>query len=63
MTTLQKLAVVFVVCLTLAWATASQFAHEGSIGYYAHMIFRFVGATAALAWFAVWWFSSDRSEQ
>ena len=63
MTVLQKLAVVFVVCLVLAWATISQFAIEGSLGYYAHMIFRIVGVVSALAWFVVWWFSSDRSEQ
>jgi hypothetical protein len=63
MTILQKLAVVFFVCLILAWATISQFAHEGSVGYYVHMLFRFVGVISALAWFAVWWISSDRSEQ
>jgi uncharacterized membrane protein len=63
MTILQKLAVVFGICLILAWATISHFAVEGSMGYYAHMIFRIVGAISALAWFAVWWFSSDRSQK
>jgi hypothetical protein len=63
MTVLQKLAIVFILCLILALATISQFTHQGTIGYYAHMVFRFVGTISALAWFAVWWFSSDRSEQ
>ncbi|MEO1246541.1 MAG: hypothetical protein AAFX56_12755 [Pseudomonadota bacterium] len=62
MTILQKLAVVFVTCVILAWASLSQVAYEGTLGFYARWTFRVVGTVAALAWFSVWWLSFDRSK-